>query len=174
MASWWSTSFPAAAPATNGNACYFSNMRLKQHSYVSAQQQFSTSGAFVLRYLYKWTLRSLKKMRKQVIAVATAIVLGIATTATGTPALARGGGGGGGGHGGGFGGGGHGFGGGGFGGHGFAMGHGGFGHSRFGHSGFDHGRFEGRRFGRGLYAYGGDYEYGYCNPYYYPYGCYGY
>jgi hypothetical protein len=54
------------------------------------------------------------------------------------------------------------------------MGHGGFGHGRFGHGGFDHGRFEGRRFGRGLYAYGGDYEYGYCNPYYYPYGCYGY
>ena len=79
--------------------------------------------------------------------------------------------------GGGFGG--HGFGGGGFGGRGFAMGHGGFGHGgfghgRFGHGGFDHGRFEGRRFGRGLYAYGGDYEYGYCNPYYYPYGCYGY
>jgi len=118
-----------------------------------------------------------EKMRKQVIAVATAIVLGIATTATGTTAFARGGGGGGGGHGGGFGGGGHGFGGGGFGGHGgrgFAMGHGGFGHGRFGHGGFDHGRFEGRRFGRGLYAYGGDYEYGYCNPYYYPYGCYGY
>jgi hypothetical protein len=128
-----------------------------------------------------------EKMRKQVIAVATAMVLGIATTATGTTAFARGGGGGGGGgggHGGGFGGGGHGFGGGGFGGHGFggggfggrgfAMGHGGFGHGRFGHGGFDHGRFEGRRFGRGLYAYGGDYEYGYCNPYYYPYGCYGY
>jgi hypothetical protein len=113
-----------------------------------------------------------EKMRKQVIAVATAMVLGIATTATGTTAFARGGGGGGGGgggHGGGFGGGGHGFGGGGFGGRGFAMGHGGF-----GHGGFDHGRFEGRRFGRGLYAYGGDYEYGYCNPYYYPYGCYGY
>jgi hypothetical protein len=133
-----------------------------------------------------------EKMRKQVIAVATAMVLGIATTATGTTAFARGGGGGGGGgggHGGGFGGGGHGFGGGGFGGHGFggggfgghgfggggfggrgfAMGHGGFGHGRFGH-----GHFEGRRFGRGLYAYGGDYDYGYCNPYYYPYGCYGY
>jgi len=31
--------------------CCFSNMRLKQHSYVSAQQQFSTSGTFVLRYL---------------------------------------------------------------------------------------------------------------------------
>jgi hypothetical protein len=108
-------------------------------------------------------------MRKQVIAAAAAIVLGLATTATGTTAFARGGGGGGGGHGGGFGGGGHGFGGGGFGGRGFAMGHGGFGHGRFGH-----GRFEGRRFGRGLYAYGGDYDYGYCNPYYYPYGCYGY
>ena len=113
------------------------------------------------------------KMRKQVIAAATVIALGIATTATGTIAFARGGGGGGG-HGGGFGGAGHGFGGGGFGGRGFAMGHGGFGHGRFGHGGFDHGRFEGRRFGRGLYAYGGDYEYGYCNPYYYPYGCYGY
>ena len=49
-----------------------------------------------------------------------------------------------------------------------------WGHGGFGHGGFDHGRFEGRRFGRGLYAYGGDYEYGYCNPYYYPYGCYGY
>ena len=112
-----------------------------------------------------------EKMRKQVIAVATAMVLGIATTATGTTAFARGGGGGGGGggHGGGFGGGGHGFGGGGFGARGFAMGRGGF-----GHGGFDHGRFEGRRFGRGLFAYGGDYEYGYCNPYYYPYGCYGY
>jgi hypothetical protein len=43
-------------------------------------------------------------MRKQMIAAATAIVLGIATTATGTIAFARGGGGG---HGGGFGGGGH-------------------------------------------------------------------
>ena len=64
---------------------------------------------------------------------------------------------------------GHGFSGGGFGGRGFAMGHGGF-----GHGGFGHGHFEGRRFGRGLYAYGGDYDYGYCNPYYYPYGCYGY
>jgi hypothetical protein len=52
---------------------------------------------------------------------------------------------------------------------GFAMGHDGF-----GHGGFDHGRFEGRRFGRGFYAYGGDYDYGYCDPYYYPYGCYGY
>ena len=36
-------------------------------------------------------------MRKQIIAAATAIVLGIATTATGTVAFARGGGGGGGG-----------------------------------------------------------------------------
>jgi|HubBroStandDraft_4_1064222.scaffolds.fasta_scaffold1091301_2 hypothetical protein len=35
---------------------------------------------------------------------------------------------------------------------------------------FGHGRFEGRRFGRGIYAYGGNY----CDPYYYPYGCYGY
>ena len=82
--------------------------------------------------------------------------------------------------------------GGGFGGHGFAMGRGGFGGHGFvtGHSGFagrgfainrggfEHGRFEGRRFGRGFYAYGGNYgldsEYGYCDPYYYPYGCYGY
>jgi hypothetical protein len=167
-------------------------MRLKQHSYVSAlgklpskkarisrEQQSSTSGASVLRVFVQMKLQEFRKMRKQVIAVATAIVLGIATMATGTTAFARGGGGGGGGHGGGFGGGGHGFGGGGFGGHGlggggfggrgFAMGHGGF-----GHGGFGHGRFEGRRFGRGLYAYGGDYDYGYCNPYYYPYGCYGY
>jgi hypothetical protein len=52
--------------------------------------------------------------------------------------------------------------------------HGRFGHGGFGHGGFDHGRFEGRRFGRGFYAYGGDYDYGYCNPHYYPYGCYGY
>ena len=115
--------------------------------------------------------RSLEKMRKQVIAAATAIVLGIATTATGTTAFARGGGGGGGGgggHGGGFGGGGHGFGGGGFGGHGFGMGHGGFGGRgiAINRGGFGHGRFEGRRFGRGIYAY--------CNPYYYPYGCNGY
>ena len=66
-----------------------------------------------------------EKMRKQVIAVATAMVLGIATTATGFARGGGGGGGGGGGHGGGFGGGGHGFGGGGFGGHGF--GGGGFG-----------------------------------------------
>jgi hypothetical protein len=165
-------------------------MRLKQHSYVSAlgrcrakkariarEQQSSTSGAFVLSVFVQMKLQEFGKMRKQVIAVATAIVLGIATTATGTTAFARGGGGGGGGgggHGGGFGGGGHGFGGGGFGGRGFAMGHGGFDHGRFGHGGFDHGRFEGRRFGRGFYAYGGDYDYGYCNPYYYPYGCYGY
>ena len=62
---------------------------------------------------------------------------------------------------------------GGFGGHGFAVGHRGFEHGRFAH-----GRFEGRRFGRGfagfggLYLYGGNY--GYCDPYYYPYGCYGY
>jgi hypothetical protein len=46
-------------------------------------------------------------MRKQVIAAVTAIVLGIATTATGTVAFARGGGGVGGGRGGGFSGGGH-------------------------------------------------------------------
>jgi hypothetical protein len=39
------------AQCTTPRNCCFSNMRLKQHSYVSAQQQFSTSGAFVLRYL---------------------------------------------------------------------------------------------------------------------------
>ena len=47
-------------------------------------------------------------MRKQLIAAGTAIVLGIATTTTGTIAFARGGGFGGGGHIGGLGGGGHG------------------------------------------------------------------
>jgi hypothetical protein len=52
-----------------------------------------------------------KKMPKQLIAAAAAIVLCIATTATGTISVARGGGFGGGGHIGGFGGGGHGFGG---------------------------------------------------------------
>ena len=71
-------------------------------------------------------------MRKQVIAAATAIVLGIATTATGTIAFARGGGGfGGGGHVGGFGGGGH---VGGFSGGGHVGGFGGGGHG-FGHAG---------------------------------------
>jgi hypothetical protein len=56
------------------------------------------------------------------------------------------------------------------------MGHGGFGGRGFAinRGGFGHGRSEGRRFGRGFYAYGGDYDYGYCNPYYYPYGCNGY
>src|SRR5580704_16646368 len=48
-----------------------------------------------------------RKMRKQLIAAGTAIVLGIATTTTGTIAFARGGGFGGGGHIGGLGGGGH-------------------------------------------------------------------
>jgi hypothetical protein len=75
-------------------------------------------------------------MRKQLIAAATAIVLGIATPATGTIAFARsggfGGGGhiggfGGGGHVGGFGGGGHGFGGAGLGGLRVATGHAGLG-----------------------------------------------
>ena len=33
-----------------------------------------------------------------------------------------------------------------------------------------HSRLDGRRFGRGFYAYGGNY----CDPYYYPNGCYGY
>ena len=94
----------------------------------------------------------------------------VATTATGTTAFARGGGGGhgggghGGGHSGGFGGGGHGF--------GHAMGHGGFGGHRvaINRGSIGHGRLDGRRFGRGFYAYGGNY----CDPYYYPYGCYGY
>ena len=89
---------------------YFSNMRLKQHNYVSAlgklpskkarisrEQQSSTSGASVLRVFVQMKLQEFRKMRKQVIAVATAIVLGIATMATGTTAFARGGGGGGGG-----------------------------------------------------------------------------
>jgi hypothetical protein len=131
----------------------------------------NTSTAVVLRLSIFNETQEFGKMRKQVIAAAMAIVLGIATTATGTTAFARGGsggGGGGGGHGGGFGGGGHGFGGGGFGGHGFGMGHGGFGGRgiAINRGGFGHGRFEGRRFGRGIYAY--------CNPYYYPYGCNGY
>jgi hypothetical protein len=119
-------------------------------------------------------------MRKQVIAAATAIVLGIATTATGTIAFARGGGGfgggdhvggfSGGGHVGGFGGGGHGFGHTGLGGLGVATGHAGLGglgiatdHTglrghgvAMGHGGIDHHRFEARRFGGGLYAYGAD------------------
>jgi hypothetical protein len=118
---------------------------------------------------YQMKHQEFRKMRKQIIAAATAIALGMATTAIGTTAFARGGGGhGGGGHGGGhsggFGGGGHGF--------GHAMGHGGFG----GHTvainrgSIGHGRLDGRRFGRGFYAYGGNY----CDPYYYPYGCYGY
>jgi hypothetical protein len=137
-------------------------------------------------------------MRKQMIASATAVVLGIATMATDTVAFARGGGGGGfggggaGGHGGGFAGGGHGFGSGGFGGRGLATGGGGFGGRGLAtnHGGFrGHGLAvnrgglgDGRRFGRGLYAYGGDYGLdwapGYCNPYYdpsyYQNGCYGY
>jgi hypothetical protein len=78
-------------------------------------------------------------MRKQVIAAATAITLGIATTATGTAAFARGGGGG-------HGGGGH-----GSGGHGFgrAMGHGGFGGHRvaINRGSIGRGRLDGRRFG---------------------------
>jgi hypothetical protein len=102
------------------------------------------------------------KMRKQVIAAATAIALGIATTAIGTTAFARGGGGGHGG--GGHGGGGHGF--------GHAMGHSGFGGHRvaINRGSIGHDRLAGRRFGRGFYAYGGNY----CDPYYYPNGCYGY
>ena len=109
-------------PSMRGrNTCYFSNMRLKQYSYASApgklpskkarisrERQSSTSGASALRVFLRVKLQEFGKMRKQVIAVAAAIVLGLATTATGTTALARGGGGGGGGHGGGFGGGGHG------------------------------------------------------------------
>jgi hypothetical protein len=128
------------------------------------------------------TSQEFGKMRKQVIAAATAIVLGIATTASGTIALARGGGGGhggggggghgGGGHGGGFGGGGHGFGGRGFGGHGLAMGHSGIGGHGVAIGGFGHSRFDGRRFGRGFYAYGGDYGLNLdCDLYYYPDGC---
>jgi hypothetical protein len=60
----------------------------------------------------------------------------------------------------------------GLGGHGLAMGHGGFGGHRvaINRGSIGHGRLEGRRFGRGFYAYGGNY----CDPYYYPYGCYGY
>ena len=61
-----------------------------------------------------------------------------------------------------------------FGGHGFghAMGHGGFGGHRvaINRGSIGHGRLDGRRFGRGFYAYGGNY----CDPYYYPNGCYGY
>jgi hypothetical protein len=100
-------------------------------------------------------------MRKQVIAAATVIALGVATTTTGTAAFARVGGGHGGGHGG-FGGGGHAVGHGGFGGHRVAINRGGIGHDRL----------AGRRFGfgRGFYAYGGNY----CDPYYDPNGCYGY
>ena len=102
-------------------------------------------------------------MRKRVISVATAIVIGMATTATGTVAFARGGGGGGG----------HGWwlwwrrsrlwrpr----FCAHGFAMGHGSFGHGHLGD----------RRFGNGLYGYGG-YGLDSCDLYYYyhnsPNGC---
>jgi hypothetical protein len=63
---------------------------------------------------------------------------------------------------------------------GFAINHGRFAGRGFAmhHRGFDRGRFEGRRFARrfdrfgGLFAFGG--SYGYCDPYYYPYGCYGY
>lgn len=141
-------------------------------------------------------------MRKQVIAAATAIILGTATMTTGTIASARGGGGGGGGSGGGghaggfgggFGGGGHGFSGGfGGGGHGFsgrgfappglAMGHGDLGGqgSAVNRGGPGRGRFAGRRFGRGLYAYGGygwDSQWDDCDqydPYYDPNSCYGY
>jgi hypothetical protein len=106
---------PSLVPQTVVNTRYFSNMRLKQHSYASApgklpskkarisrEQQCSTSGASALRVFVREKLQEFGKMRKQVIAVATAIVLGIATTATGTTAFARGGGGGGGGHSGGL------------------------------------------------------------------------
>jgi hypothetical protein len=52
------------------------------------------------------------------------------------------------------------------------MGHGGFGGHRvaINRGSIGHGRLDGRRFGRGFYAYGGNY----CDPYNYPYGCYGY
>jgi hypothetical protein len=94
------------------------------------------------------------KMRKQVIAATTTIVVDIATTTTGTIAFARGGEGhgGGGGHGGGA----HGF--------GHATGRGGFGGRRIAinRGTIGHGRLDGRRFGGGYYAYGG----GYCDPYY--------
>ena len=54
---------------------------------------------------------------------------------------------------------------------GHAMGHGGFGGHRvaINHGSIGHDRLAGRRFGRGFYAYGGNY----CDPYNYPNGCYG-
>ena len=120
-------------------------------------------------------------MRRKILAIAAAVMLGTATMSTG--ALAHGGGGGGGHGGGGFGGhfgggfGGHSMGmggargfttGRGFSAHGFAMGHGAFRHGRFDHD------FRGRRFARG-FGFGLS-DYGYCNwPYSYDYNsCYGY
>jgi hypothetical protein len=54
------------------------------------------------------------------------------------------------------------------------VGHGGFGGHRvaINRGGIGHDRLAGRRFGfgRGFYAYGGNY----CDPYYDPNGCYGY
>jgi hypothetical protein len=122
-------------------------------------------------------------MRRRILAIATALILGIASTSG--AALAHGGGGGGGGHGGGGFGGGHaaGFGGGHFGGgfggrmgeaHGFAM-RGGFDGPSFAHHDFGHGHFahdfRDRRFARG-FGFGG--LYGYCGwPYAYDYNsCY--